>query len=401
MEPVTRRIVALAATLAVALVPAGAAAAQAPPADFGDGLCAIEESACGPPPMLAVFSAFPAELESVLTHATVHETLVVGDRVLRVGTMGGVPVVLGLLGIGLGNAGATTRLVLDRFDVAAVVVSGVAGSAPYHIGDVTVPATWLENDGTAHAADPSLLEVASAIAPNVLLERCGAVPPDPPGPIVCLPNQPAVIVGGTGESDDPFGGRPDPCTPGTDPVFGCDVATGVTAAAGSGPVASQAGEPLAANDMETAAVAREAGARGVPFVAFRAVSDNEDFRVFFDYYRIAADNAAAVAAAFVERWGAGRAPAAPAAASPTIGASCSWPRRATATCATGEPAPRALTAVVDRCCRLLASPNVNDKKVARAWRRAAHLAKQAAARRRLGRECAGELSTALRRRAGS
>lgn len=396
-----RRIAALAVTLAVALVPVVAGAAQAPPADFGDGLCAIEESACGSPPMLAVFSAFPAELESVLTHATVHETLVVGDRVLRVGTLGGVPVVLGLLGIGLGNAGATTGLVLDRFDVAGVVVSGVAGSASHNIGDVTVPATWLENDGTPHAVDPALLEVAGAIAPNVILERCGAVPPDPPGPIACLPNQPAVIVGGTGESDDPFGGRPDPCTPGHDPVFGCDVATGVTSAAGSGPVAAQTGEELAANDMETAAVAREAGARGVPFVAFRAVSDNEDFRVFFDYYRLAADNAAAVAAAFVERWGAGRTTPAPAIESPTVGASCSWPRRATASCATDEPAPRALTAAVGRCCRLLASASVNDKKVARAWRQAARLAKQPAARHRLGRECAGELATALRRRAGS
>src|SRR5262245_59524717 len=122
MKPVTRRLAALAATLAVARI-AVVAAAQEPPAEFGDGLCAIEQSACGSPPMLAVFSAFPAELESVLSHATVHETLVVGDRVLRVGTIGGVPVVLGLLGIGLGNAGATTRPVPDRLDVAPVGVA--------------------------------------------------------------------------------------------------------------------------------------------------------------------------------------------------------------------------------------------------------------------------------------
>src|SRR5262249_49808738 len=165
----------------------------------------------------------------------VHETLVVGDRVLRVGTIGGVPVVIGLLGIGLGNAGATTGLVLDRFDVAGGVGSGVAGSAPGGIGGVTGPTTWLANDGTPPAVDPSFLQVASEIAPGLLLERCGAVPPDPPGPIVCLPNLPAMIVGGTGESDDPFGGRPVACTPGNDPVFGCDVAAGSTAAAHSPP----------------------------------------------------------------------------------------------------------------------------------------------------------------------
>src|SRR5215813_2910331 len=84
MESVTRRLVALTATLVVALVPAMSGAVQAPPTHFGDGVCAIADTTCGSPPMLAVVSAFPGELEAVLTHATVHETLVVGDRVLRV-----------------------------------------------------------------------------------------------------------------------------------------------------------------------------------------------------------------------------------------------------------------------------------------------------------------------------
>src|SRR5262249_14522947 len=216
--------------------------------------------------------------------------------------IGGIPAVFALLGIGLVNASTTTDLVLDRFDIAAVVLSGVAGSSTHAIGDVTVPATWLEADGTPHSVDPSLLEIASAVAPGLVLERCGPVPPVPPGPITCLPGQPAVFVGGTGESDDPFQGRPLPCQHNTDPVFGCDVAAGVTAAA----VTSQTNAQLAANDEESAAAARQAQARGVPFIAFRAVSDNEDFPTFFNYYQIAADNAAATAAAFIERWGAGR-----------------------------------------------------------------------------------------------
>ena len=395
MESVTRRLVALAVTLAVALAARTAGAAQVPPAKFGDGVCAIADSTCGSPPMLAVVSAFPAELEAVLTHATVHQTLVIGDRVLRIGTLGDVPVVFALLGIGLENAGTTTDLVLDHFDVAGVVLSGVAGSAAHAIGDVTVPATWLEADGTAHPVDPSFLQIASQVEPGILLERCAPIPPVPPGPITCLPQQPTVIVGGAGESDDPFGGKAFPCQHTSDPVFGCDIAGSVTAAA----IPAATTDQLVAIDMETAAVARETQARGVPFIAFRAVSDNEDFSVFFDDYQLAADNAAAAAAAFVERWGSGRAVTAGTMEPSGPRASCTWPRLATSSCATGDQAPRAVTAAVDRCCRLLAADKVNSKKVDRAWRRAARLAKQA--HRKLGKPCTQALSAALRERGGS
>ena len=394
MESVKPRLVALVTTLAVVLAARMAGAALVPPTKFGDGVCAIADSTCGSPPMLAVVSAFPAELEAVLAHATVHETLVIGDRVLRVGTLGDVPAVFALLGIGLVNAGTTTDLVLDHFDVAGVVLSGVAGSATHAIGDVTVPATWLEADGASHPVDPSFLQIASAVAPGVQLERCAPIPPVPPGPITCLPQQPTVIVGGTGESDDPFDGKPFPCQHNSNPVFGCDIAGGVTAAA----VPAAATDQLAAEDMETAAVARETQARGVPFIAFRAVSD-KDFSTFLDDYQLAADNAAAVAAAFVERWGSGRAVTAGTVEPSGPRATCTWPRVATPACATGDKAPRSLTAAVDRCCRLLAAEPVNSKKVDRAWRRAARLAKQA--RHKLGKTCVQALSMALRKRGGS
>jgi adenosylhomocysteine nucleosidase len=388
MQSVTRRLAALAATLAVVLAARMAGAAQVPPAKFGDGVCAISDSTCGSPPMLAIVSAFPAELEAVLSHATVHETLVIGNRVLRVGTIGDVPAVFALLGIGLVNAGTTIDLVLDHFDVAGVVLSGVAGSATHAIGDVTVPATWLEANGTSHPVDPSFLQIAGAVAPGVVLESCAAKPPSPSQKL-------SVIVGGTGESDDPFMGRPLVCQHNSDPVFGCDIAGGLTAAA----VPAAAADQLAANDEETAAVARETQARGVPFIAFRAVSDNEDFGVFFQCYQPAADNAAATAAAFVERWGSGRTVTAGTAEASGPRASCSWPRLATSACATGDQAPRSLTAAVGRCCSLLAADQVNTKKVDRGWRRAARLAKQA--RRKLGKTCVQALSDALRERGGS
>ena len=210
--------------------------------------------------------AFPGELRPLIERATVRETLRIGDRVLRVGTLAGVPVVLGLLGIGLVNAEATTALVLDRFDVEGVIVSGVAG-APARIGDVTIPARWSAPDGTSYDVDPALLRLAERAAPHAELTRCAPVPPDPPGPEVCVAHEPRVLIGGTGTSDDPFGGRPLPCTPDGGDVFGCDVAAMALAA-----------EPPAAVDMETAAAARAAQARGVPFIALRAVSDGEGIR---------------------------------------------------------------------------------------------------------------------------
>jgi nucleoside phosphorylase len=92
-------------------------------------------------------------------------------------------------------------------------------------------------------------------------------------------------------------------------VFGCDVPISIAAhryAAGS---VSTDAAPVD-TDEETAAVAREAAAQGVKFIAFRAVSDGagdplglspHSFQQFFTYYRLAAQNAAAATNAFLAR----------------------------------------------------------------------------------------------------
>src|SRR5262249_49515316 len=296
--PVLRLAAMLAAASLVGSTTAKGSPAESPPGRFGDGLCAIAEGTCGAPPMVAVLSAFPAELAPLVERATVRETLRVGDRVLRVGPPGDVPVVPGLLGTGLENATNTSRLVLDRFDVAALVVSGVAGS-PRRIGDVTVPETWTEDDGASHPADPALTALAREVAAaGVVFERCTPHPVEPPGPPVCLGYEPELVVGGTGHSSDPFGGRPCPRIPTGGGILGWGGGPGVAAAAGAVGLATS-DEPDAV-DEETAAVAREAQARGVPFIAFRAVSDSDrssdplglpGFPLqFFAYYRLAADN---------------------------------------------------------------------------------------------------------------
>jgi nucleoside phosphorylase len=282
------------------------------------GLFAVVLSSCGSsdcdsapaPQTVAVVSAFPAELALLVERATIEEEVTVEGRLFRRGELGGVPVVLALTGIGLVNASTTARILLDHFPVTSIVFSGVAGS-PLRIGDVAVPVTWETDDGTRFPVDPQLLELAEQVeARGVALERC-TVPPFMPGSgEVCMPFQPVVAVGGFGHSSDPFNNQPYECTEGGNDVFGCDiVATPAVGGFEAHPLGSQVEEEPMAVDMETAAVASEAAARGVPHIAFRAVSDGAEDPLmlpgfpaqFFAYYRLAGRNAALATIAFLER----------------------------------------------------------------------------------------------------
>jgi nucleoside phosphorylase len=347
-----------------------------------------------------VFSAFPAGLAPLLARATVHETLVIGDRVLRVGTLSGVPVVLGLLGIGYANAAATTRLVLDRFDVTGFVVSGVAGS-PRRIGDVSVPESWGGPDGVPFPTDAAMLDIARQTAASGLtLEHCTPVPPQPPGPMVCLDFVPGVFVGGAGETSDPYNGQKLACTPGAGEVFGCDV----EAAALDRGIAAGAPVPESV-DMETAAVGRETAARGVPYIAFRAVSDGAGDPLglpgfpaqFFAYYDLAARNAAAASADFLTHYADRKTKQAHASGTAVARASCDWARRVTPVC--HRQPPQGLRTWVTRACRALASDPADETAAERAWARATRIAAKPGVRRRVGRSCAGELVEALEQRA--
>jgi nucleoside phosphorylase len=248
-------------------------------------------------PVLAILSAFPAELVPLVAATTVEETIQIGAKSFYRGRMGGVHVVLGLLGIGLVNADTTIQAVLDGVRPAGVIVSGVAGSTE-RIGDVVIVDDWTQAgiDGVTavNSAMRALAERAASSLPA--LETCALVPPgSATGTQVCMPFEPGLVIGGHGFSSDPYNGAA-PCIPNnhTD-ILGCDL-----------PPASlvlgvEAGTPEI-QDMETAAVARRTLERNVPFVGVRAVSDGAgdpkgdrgNFQQFFDYYVLAADNAAAV-----------------------------------------------------------------------------------------------------------
>lgn len=281
---------------------------------MGLAICGCGDNDSSSPPRIAVLSAFPAELAAYLDDASVSEGVVVNDRVFRVGVLGGVRVVMGLTGIGLVNAATTTRALLERFDVDGIVVSGVAGS-PLQIGDVTVPTAWATKDGSTYAAQQNWLALAEDIAAPgmVSLERCTTVPPVTQN-FVCMPEDPVIVVGGVGQSRDSFGSNGFPCQPGGGDLYGCDIDSvgSPSAAAVRRTPATRTSDAAAApvaNDMETAAIAREATLHGIPFIAFRAVSDGEgdplglpgSLAQFSAYYHFAARNAAAATLAFLER----------------------------------------------------------------------------------------------------
>jgi adenosylhomocysteine nucleosidase len=230
-------------------------------------------------------SAFPPELSRHLDNIELADTCVVAGSACYIGRLAGNEVILTLGGIGLERAEASTRALLDTFEITGIVFSGIAGGVNpgLKIGDVTVSARWGWADGDLgpadegfwFAVDPGMLEVAGEISGDVSLNRCT---PDS----ICLDRTPVVVTGGNGVSNS----------------FFVDDAR----------YRRWLWDTFQANavDMETSAVIRVATERGVPFIAFRSLSDlagggpgENEIGIFF---QLAADNAAAVVTAFLKSW---------------------------------------------------------------------------------------------------
>jgi adenosylhomocysteine nucleosidase len=274
-------------------------------------------------PRVAVISAFAPELTLLQGRLEQPRQHVVNGVEFSTGTLQGRPVVLFLSGVSMTNAAMTTQLALDRFRISHIVVSGIAGGVNpgLHIGDVTVANQWgqylevlaaretapgryqppafmrdatLPNFGIWHPrpvevrsagrtaterkfwfeADPALLQVAARLR-DLPLERCDAQRN-------CLSRAPSVVLGGNGVSGQAF----------------------VDNAA----LREYTFKTFQANvlDMETAAVAHVAYANGVPYIAFRSLSDlaggGEGENEMGTFFRIAADNSARVLLAFLAAW---------------------------------------------------------------------------------------------------
>jgi nucleoside phosphorylase len=369
------------------LLVATTARAAAPPAD---PFCGLATDACATPYVL-VMTAFPAETSAVLQRPTMTatDTVVDGPHTFYVGRLGGAPVVVMRTGIGMLNAAAATEAALARFAVGSVLFSGVAGSDE-NIADVVIPDDWSDGQGV-YPVDADLLAAARPLV--VTLEDCAQVPPEAPTQEVCMAHVPRIVVGGNGESSDPFGPNPLRCTAGGGAVFGCDDAIRPAAVA-------QGGAPFPdAVDQETAAVARIATRAGIPFLGVRGVSDGGGDPLglpgfpsqFFAYYVISAENAARVVEAVLDAVTPDDVPE-----GLVPGAACNWARAATPAC-DGVALPPGITRRVDTACGLLTQPLVSRTaaRLRTTWRRTA---RTVARTKKLPRDCRTGLADALRAR---
>jgi adenosylhomocysteine nucleosidase len=271
-------------------------------------------------PRIAIVSAFDAELARLRDSARITGTRVINGRTHWLGELGGHDVVLMLSGYSMVNAAMTTQTLLDHFVVTQLVFSGIAGGVnpSLAVGDVTVPQQWgnyqehvfaretgsgWEHNGMAgefanfgmmfprgesvvaradrpdslvrrfwFPVDSASLATARRAAERVQLARCTTTGE-------CLGHAPRIVLGGNGVSGPTFVDN----AAYREYVWRTFMADAL--------------------DMETAAVALVAHQNGVPYIAFRSLSDlagggagGNEVRTFG---RLAADNSAAVVLAYL------------------------------------------------------------------------------------------------------
>jgi adenosylhomocysteine nucleosidase len=267
-------------------------------------------------PRIAVVSAYAPEWPALLaaTREPVRHT--VSGVVFVTGVMEGKPVVLFLSGVSMVNAAMTTQMALDHFTVSRIVFSGAAGGVDpaLDVGDVVVADRWgqyLEGaflregpagfppprpDGYAKfgmmfpgpvlvargdappearfwfPVDAAMLQTARRLAGAVALKRCLDA-------TRCLEHEPRIVIGGSGVSGQAF----------------------VDNAAFRRYVHHTFEAKVL--DMETAAVAHVAYANGVPFIAFRSLSDlaggDEGPNQIQTFLTLASENSARIVTAFL------------------------------------------------------------------------------------------------------
>jgi len=272
-------------------------------------------------PRTVVMSASSHEWKTLLAATAGRTDHLLDGKLFVTGRLAGRDVLLVLSGVSMVNAAMTTQKAIDRFNVKAVVFSGIAGGVDpsLDIGDVIVPDQWgqylesvfaREVDGRFvplranraknrypnfgmmfpratevtrtgldspelrfwFPADARLLEVARRIAGRVVLDRC-----TPEGR--CLTLTPKVVVGGNGVSGQSFVDNAAFRT------YTRDTFRAVVL------------------DMESAAVAHVAFSQGVPFIAFRSLSDlaggGAGENQMGTFFALAAENSARVVRTFL------------------------------------------------------------------------------------------------------
>ncbi len=271
-------------------------------------------------PRIAVMSAYQPEWVTLRQDLLDAETYAINGSVFLTGTLEGKPVVLFLSGVGMVNAAMTTQQAIDRFELEAIVFSGIAGGVDpdLDIGDVVVADRWAQylhsvfaretadgfspppfietpfanhglifpqtirvtQDGVEEPetkfwfdVDADLLATAKEVAPDITLESCAAEGE-------CLSEPPQLIIGGSGVSGSVF-------------VDNADFRRYVF-------------DTFEAKvlDMESAASAHVAYNNGIPFIAFRSLSDlaggGEGENEMGTFFGLASENSAKVVKALLK-----------------------------------------------------------------------------------------------------
>lgn len=270
-------------------------------------------------PRIAVMSAFAPEWQVLLKSTADQKTYEVNGNRFVTGVLEGKPVVLFLSGVSMVNAAMSTQQAIDRFEIKTIVFSGIAGGVDpaLTIGDVVVPEQWgqylestfaRESDGKFtppgfqatpfpnfgmifpgptgvfrtgmeepeqkfwFPVDAKLIDTTRSVAASVSLDPCTSDQK-------CLSKPPKVVVGGNGVSGQAFVDNA---------AFRAYARATFTA------------EVL---DMESAATAHVAYANGVPFIAFRSLSDlaggGEGENEMGTFFALASANSAKVVEAFI------------------------------------------------------------------------------------------------------
>lgn len=269
-------------------------------------------------PLTAVITAFAPEKKAMAALLKDKKSLHINGAEFVTGTLEGHPVLLAESGVSMVNASLTAQLLIDRFKIRRIVFSGIAGGIDpgLHVGDVVVPEEWaqpLEDvimretpEGPkapgwmadevlplpaygviaskkidvnhqfhqSFKADPVLLETARAVAAGLTLKACSSDKH-------CLDQPPHILVGGVGVSTMSF-------------VDNAKFREWLFSA-----------WKARATDMESAAVAQVAYVNGVPFIAFRSLSDlaggEANSNQMDLFMSLASENAADVVKAFVAK----------------------------------------------------------------------------------------------------
>lgn len=104
----------------------------------------------------AILSALPEEQSSLVEHLAHPQRAMHAGRAFWRGELHGRPVVLALSGIGKVAAATTATALIERFGVARIVFTGVAGGVGegVNVGDVVVAQDYIQHDMDASPLFP-------------------------------------------------------------------------------------------------------------------------------------------------------------------------------------------------------------------------------------------------------